>query len=142
MNETLPALTGAGALDALRAELLPIVIEARRTAPRPEWATVRVRLSPLGVSVVLHDEGDGEVGQFVAEGTPALAEAAAAALNGCLAALPADRAQKVRAFAAREPGALWLLADDHVTHVHAVLDPGGDAEAIVLGTLAVPEVRH
>jgi hypothetical protein len=82
------------------------------------------------------------VGTYQSPGTPELAEAVAEALNGCLAALPTDRARKVRAFAAHEPGSLWLLTDANVNEAHAVLDPGGDAEAIVLGTLAVPEVRH
>jgi hypothetical protein len=133
--------TLARLLNALRAALVPLIASALQLAPRPGWASVRIALSPLAVTVVWHDAKDAEVVHFEAAGTPELAEAVEAVLSSCLAALPAARARKVRAFAARCPEAVTLLTDASVAQVHVLLDPGGEADLIELGTLT-DEVIH
>lgn len=141
MNET-PTTTGtpSNTLAPLRAELMPIVLEAARTSPSAGWLSVRVNCHPLAVHVVLHDE-TGATGTFVGTPTPELAETVAALLGDCLAALPLARRRAVEAYVERHPEAPVLLSDAELASVRVLLDPGGDADLLELG-LVTDETRH
>ena len=127
-------------LDQLRAELLPVVREARRTAPAAGWLTVRIGCDPLSLAVVLHDDL-GETGTFVVVPTDGLAEAVASFLSDLPAALPASQRRVAQAYVAQRPEAITLLTDAALRDLHVLLDPGGDADLIELGVLT-DETRH